>query len=277
MSHAVRRTLRAFVGSIALAGLFGAGFSSAPAGAEVAASAAPDRVLHLMFNDDLSAKTPHFANAGTANLRSSLATRSGGTIRPAAGRVAPRTNSAIRTPAFDARVKGPRAVVKVVDPAGADDLDPGTAGFTFGADFTLNARSQQSGSGDNGNNLIQRGLYGNVSQYKIQVDHKRVTCRIKGSSGVVEVMSPVTITAGRWYRAWCSRSGSSVTIAVTRWSESGAAITSSSSSSGTTGSLSPAIRRVPLSIGGKLNADGAVLDSSDQFNGRIDNAIVQIR
>jgi hypothetical protein len=277
MSHAVRCTLRAFVGSIAVAALFGAGVWSPPAGAEVAASAAPDRVLHLMFNDDLSAKSPHFANTGTANLQSSLATRSGGTIRPAAGRVAPRTNSAIRTPAFDARVDGPRAVVKVVDPGGADDLDPGTGGFTFGADFTLNARSEKAGSGDNGNNLIQRGLFGNVSQYKIQIDHERVTCRIKGSSGVVEVTSPVTITAGRWYRAWCSRSGSSVTIAVTRWSESGAAITSSSSSSGATGRLTPASQRVPLSIGGKLTADGAVLDSSDQFNGRIDNAILQFR
>lgn len=275
MSHAARRPLRAVAGTIALATAAATSVCGAPAGS--AAPAAPDRVLRLMFNDaQLTGKTPHFTNAGSASLAVSLATRGGGSMRAAKGRLSPARNTAIRTPAFDPSVDGARAVVKVVDRVGVDQLDPGTRAFTFGADFTRNARSERAGSSDNGDNLMQRGLFGSRSQFKIQLDHRRVSCRIKGASGAVEVVSPVAITAGRWYRARCTRSGAHVTLAVSRWTESGRSITTSKSVSGSTGSLTPTSKATPLSIGGKLGAGGGILDASDQFNGRIDNAIMKI-
>ena len=48
--------------------------------------------------------------------------------------------------------------------------------------------------------------------------------------------------------------------------------------SGSTGSLDPTDRAsLPLSVGGKLNADGGIVkDNTDQFNGLIDNVLLDI-
>jgi hypothetical protein len=59
---------------------------------------------------------------------------------------------------------------------------PGSRDFEFGAGFSLDTKSTGDHA-DNGDNLIQRGLFGDKAQYKIQVDKGKVSCRIKGSGG----------------------------------------------------------------------------------------------
>lgn len=232
---------------------------------------APDgETVRLLLDDAPPPAGPPttFANSGSGTVTVSVATRDGGALEslPSGG-----ADRDIRLPAHDPTEPAPRAVIRVVDEAGADDLDPGTEPFEFGADFLLDAVSQGgSGTIDNGNNLLQRGLWNNVSQYKIQLDGGRPSCRVKGAAGAVAVSSPA-VEPDRWYRVRCRRNASTVTIEVTSWDADGVPTTISRSNTGASGSMTPSDQSVPLSAGGKLNANGEVAGSSDQFNGMIDN------
>jgi hypothetical protein len=149
-----------------------------------------------------------------------------------------------------------------------DPLSPGDADFELGADFALDA-TNQGVSADNGNNLVQRGFFNQVAQYKLQVDGGHVSCRVRGAAGAATVKSRLAVTAGRWYSASCARVGSTVTLRVQTKDGSTSATTSVSQA---TGSVQMASATVPLTIGGKVTASGhLVVDNSDQFNGRVDN------
>jgi len=272
LGPACRRTLVA----LTAVGLAATGAPTAIGGNDQAGL--PTNVLRLNFNTaDYSGTQPKFPNVGAAQLAISVATADGGSIRKAKARVKHRINKAIRTPRHDPTADAPRAVVRVVDRQGADDLNPGTGRFTFGADFVLAPVSEThtAASTDNGNNLVQRGLFNQVSQYKIQLDGTVVSCRIKGSAGIALVTSSMQIATGRWYRVRCERDENLVTLSVTRWRPNGTPVTASSVVSVRTGDLSPAVSTVPLSIGGKLNNAGEVLLNTDQFNGRIDNVLLR--
>jgi hypothetical protein len=71
----------------------------------------------------------------------------------------------------------------------------------------------------------------------------------------------------------CERNGSKVTLTVKRL---GTGRTWADSASRKTGKLRPASRSVPFSVGGKLDASGRLVRSADQFNGRVDNAFVNV-
>jgi hypothetical protein len=196
-----------------------------------------------------------------------VVTAHGGSVRAVSGRG---SSTAARLPRYQATSE-PRAVISAVDSGGADDLDPGTADFVLGADFRLDATSEGS-STDDGNNLVQRGLTGSVMQYKIQLDNDRPSCRIAGTSGVVFVVG-AKVQTGTWYRMRCSRSGSTVTLWLKRFSDGR---TWTYSQSGAIGSLVAGTRSTPLTVGGKLNPDGTMIRSGDQFNGKVDNAFLDI-
>lgn len=243
-----------------------------------AAAAAPTTVLRLTFDAaDYTGEVPRFPNSGDSRLAVTMSALDGGRLAQGRARVSPRTNKAVRTPRHDAGVEAPRAVIRVVDRRGADDLDPGGGRLVFGADFSLDRDSEahDDGSTDNGNNLVQRGLFNQVSQYKIQVDGAVVSCRIKGRAGTALIASTVHIVPERWYRARCQRQASLVTLALTWWKADGTPVRSLSAVSTRTGRLSPASPNVPFSIGGKLNNTGEVLADADQFNGRIDNVVLR--
>jgi hypothetical protein len=207
-------------------------------------------------------------SAGAAALTVRTVTHNGGTVATTEGR----DGGAVRFPAFRSS-SPPLAALAVTDRDGADDLAPGAARFRFGADFALDPTSQGS-KVDNGNNLLQRGLWGHPMQYKLELDGKRPLCRVKGASGAVSVRSSVTVAADSWYRAVCERNGSTVTLTVT---ELGSGTSSTSSASGATGQMRPSSASVPLSVGAKLDAGGRlVTGASDQFNGKVDNAFVDV-
>jgi hypothetical protein len=230
---------------------------SPPAGAAVAG-----REMNLKFGT-----TAKQTNNGRTPLAVRTVTRNGGRVASTSGP----SGGAVRLPAYQAS-NAPVAVLAITDTDGADDLAPGTARFTFGADFALDAKSQGSRT-DNGNNLVQRGLYGHRMQFKLELDGNRPLCRIKGSGGAVSVKSSRTVAPGVWHRAVCKRSGSRVTLTVKRLSDG---VKWATSRSRATGSLRPSSRSVPVSVGGKLNPNGSLARSADQFNGKVDNAFVNV-
>jgi hypothetical protein len=234
--------------------------------------------LRLLFNEASPVGGfTNLVNSGSAHLRVRVKAAFGGTLVRGRARTGG-SNGAVRTPRHDASETAPRAVVEVTDRDGRDSLNPSTDAFTFGADVRLDRTSEDdsAGSYDNGDNLVQRGLFDADSQYKIQLDHDRATCRIQGSDGAVAVTSRVQIKPRTWYRVRCSRSGQTVSIAITSWDRDGGRSTVSNTARGATGSLRPDARSVPLSVGGKLTPEGAIVASTDQLNGRIDNVIVRI-
>jgi hypothetical protein len=239
--------------------------------------------VHLTF-DDLRSPTGSsqwsFTNQGNDPVGLDVVTLDGGTLRSGPGRIGS-GNRALRTPAFDPTRPAPRAVLRVVGASSGDPLDPGTRSFTFGASFVLDdpSTSTASGSIDDGDNLVQRGLYDDASQYKIELDRRRPLCQVKGRSGEVTVVGAATVQPGRWYRAECRRSGGRITLTlidlaaaaggtsgagVQRWSRDGA-----------TGSMRPTTSSVPFTVGGKLR-DGVVEWHTDQFNGLIDDVVLDI-
>jgi hypothetical protein len=234
-------------------------------GGSPSVAAVPGNELTLTFEG-----TNLRANSGGTALDVEEVTNNGGAISSVAGRNG--AGTAARFPHFEA-VTPPQTVLTVVDRRESDDLDPGSAKFRFGAQFNLDATSEGSPS-DDGNNLVQRGLYSAETQYKLQVDDDHPGCRVKGRAGTVSVTSSRAVTPGTWYRVVCIRDGSTVTLVVSRLSDDKRWVYSAS---GVTGSMHPASRTLPLSVGGKVTSRGTLrADDADQFNGVIDNVFLDI-
>lgn len=207
------------------------------------------------------------SNDGTTSALSiATVTADGGTVRHVAGRTG--SEGALRLPAYRTGM----AAVRVRSAEG-DALNPGAARFEFGADFVIDAVNAGADP-DNGNNLIQRGLYHDRSQWKIQLDDNRPSCRVKGSRGALLVAASAAVSPGSWYRVVCARSEDRVTLTVTNL-ESGTVRTYARS--GATGDLRPSSAGVPMSVGGKLTSSGVIVTgAADQFNGVVDNAFLDI-
>lgn len=187
------------------------------------------------------------------------------------------------------------AVIKVVDTKG-DALSPGLADFSFGADFNLN-KLNSGPLDDNGNNLIQRGLHNSGHQYKIQVDKGedekwRPSCTLEkgtveqckneqGDPAPCSVAADKPVEHSRWYRVTCMRQGTTLRLVVRPYNPEGQLqdpISTTERKNMPKFDLTWPVSEsnLPMSIGGKLNADGKIVKSNDQFNGFIDNAFLTI-
>ena len=214
---------------------------------------------------DFDGESP-FENRGTAEVvtevrgdENALSTADG----------APGYGRALRFPAFSSW-GGATPVVVTVSPEATGDLDVGNGRFGVGVDIRLDSQSSGSNS-DNGNNVVQRGLYNDPAQFKIEVDDGTVSCRISGSGGIVFVRDSEPIKPQTWYRVGCVRDGDEVTLTV-----AGFDVSSSSHrrlvKMGRTGELR--FSDAPIAIGGKAFSSGAVVTGdSDQFNGFVDNVV----
>ncbi len=251
--------------------------SAADADSVQARRGGPEVALRVTEAPPFNGHYRTFDNSGTAAVRVSVVSLNGGVLTARAQRGG--GGHSIRTPRFNPNTGAPRAVVKILNATATDALNPRTNPFTFGADFTLDGLSSSTarGSVDNGDNLMQRGLFNDSSQYKLELDDNVAACRIGGAQGAVEVSSSVRMQADRWYRARCKRLSGSISISVTFWRANGSAHTVTDTRAGRTGDMTPDRASWPLSVGGKLEAAGAVSSATDQFNGRIDNAILRIR
>ncbi len=174
-------------------------------------------------------------------------------------------------PAWDGKAPYQRAAVTVLSNQSGDPLSPGTRDFELGARFNLDAKTQ--GGKDNGNNVVQRGLFHDTAQYKLQVDSGKVSCRVKGSRGAQTLNSPVAVQSGAWYSTSCARDDGRLVLTVTR-PDGSVATKSATFKAGNVTMRSSSVR---VSIGAKVGRSGAVMSGdADQFNGLIDDAYVAI-
>lgn len=184
----------------------------------------------------------------------------------------------LRFPAYTGSSSPPRAIVRVTHTArSGDPFAPQGKDFSFGIYFKKDATSTGTPV-DNGDNLMQRGLASDPAQFKLEVDTGRPSCTIKGDRGQLIVTSSVTVNPNLWYHASCRRTGNTVRLQVKEYRSDGSTRTVSTSKTGTLGSLAWPKRETPISIGGKLAANGGVIRSAtDQFNGWATHPVLEIK
>jgi hypothetical protein len=182
--------------------------------------------------------------------------------------------SALRFPAFSAEREAPRLVL-VLNPIGASDLlNPGGQDFSFGADLRLNDASSGKGD-DNGDNVLQRGLFSDANQYKLQVDKRVPSCTVNSNGARLFVKFDEGLDEG-WFRVRCDYAAGSLTVSVSRILTDRVEELGHKTESMSIGSLDFS-GRTPATIGGKIGVNGElVLNQSDQFNGELDNVFVDI-
>lgn len=163
--------------------------------------------------------------------------------------------------------KGGDATAIAVVPKGSDVLSPGKRRFTFGADFKADGYWGRDGS-----NLVQRGLFTDSSQYKIELDGGRPTCSIKGSAGEVTVRSSQLVQRDEWYSVGCARYEDSVALTLTRLRDSKEWM---SVVSGKTGDVVADTPTEPFSVGAKVWPEPGLSKDPDQFYGVVDNVYLR--
>ncbi len=217
---------------------------------------------------DFSGRSPDdlLANSGNRHLRVTRVSSRDGEV--AGTRFAP-DGHGLRFPRYDPQ--GQDFAILRVRSRGPDDLlSPDRRDFAFGADVAMDDRTSGTAA-DNGDNLVQRGLYESSSQYKIQVEDGQLSCRVAGLLGEVSVTAAGRLEPDEWYRIRCSKQDNSVTLDIARLTESEPPRWLQSRT--VAGRIGPVLmaRSMPLSVGGKLSSTGELLVSStDQFNGRVD-------
>lgn len=166
---------------------------------------------------------------------------------------------------------GPAVAALKINPPDPDVFSPGESGFTFGADIALD----EAEGGDRGANILQRGLFSDPGQYKIQVDRGVPSCRVAGTGGDVLVRGEA-ISPGQWHRVRCTRVEDTVTLAVQPREADQWGKTQTYTGSGSIGIVEmPAT--TPISVGAKLSAAGALVPARpDQFHGLIDAVVVEV-
>ncbi len=247
-----------------------------------APAAAAGTELSLTFNDaKAGSKVTSASNAGSASFTTTVIAANGGQLTGISSR--PTQAQAIRFPAFDASSGGRRAVLAISNAGSTDNLNPGSADFSWGADFKINSASysKTSTSHDNGDNLVQRGLSGTKHQYKLELDSHHPACTLQNSTGGKwRIRLSMTVSSAHWYRATCARVGQKFSLTVARFASDGTVNSTWSTSrtqSGGFGSVRWSNAKVPLTVGGKLNNTNTKVNAaSDQFNGRVDNVFFDV-
>jgi hypothetical protein len=162
-----------------------------------------------------------------------------------------------------------------MNPAGtADLLNPDGNDLSFGADLRLNDLSSGKGD-DNGDNVLQRGLFSDANQYKLQVDKRVPSCTVKSGDARLLVKFNEGLDEG-WFRVRCDYEPGSLTLSVSRIFTDRVEDLGTKTKSMSLGSLD-FIGSTPVTIGGKIGSNGElVLTESDQFNGELDNVFVDV-
>jgi len=255
--------------------------ASASTPAQAPTPTPPASTLRITFAGSPGARltASHVRVAGDIPVSVTLASSHGGIVRTHDVDAAGVESRAARFPRFDATRAAPAAAVLVRSRGSEDELDPADRAFSYGATVRLDTRSESEadGSADNGNNVLQKGLFLDPSQYKLQVDHGFASCRVAGSAGALVVRSRVRIQPAVWYRLACARTHDSLTIAIHELTTKGSVNVDHQVARGVTGRVSTEEGSAYLSLGAKVGASGAIpAASSDQFNGLVGGVFVNI-
>ncbi len=178
--------------------------------------------------------------------------------------------SAVEFPAY-ADAEDAAGLVLIVSAAGDRLPDPGERTFSFGADVRLSGEA--ASAQDNGDNVLQRGLASDPTQYKLQVDRGVPSCVVAGAAGRVLVKGQ-KLVVGSWYSLVCERDGAQVTLTATLLEDGSEPFVATQG--GETGAVSFEADR-PVSIGRKVTVEGEpVLKQPDQFNGALDSVWIAV-
>ncbi|BCJ41019.1 hypothetical protein GCM10010168_46820 [Actinoplanes ianthinogenes] len=168
-----------------------------------ALAAPPPGHLELQYFGDLTDPS-HVADSSGNHLDGAILGGAGGFVTSV---TEPDGNRILRFPggSCTTAVPCPQAIIR---PSSTVTLVPGDDGegrFVYGADVRLT----ETPSPDAGMNVFQFGAAGaGLSQWKLQVDYGRPSCRWSdGSRFVLLPAGPddFTMTVGRWYRVTCIR------------------------------------------------------------------------
>ncbi|QCW51432.1 hypothetical protein FE634_15330 [Nocardioides dongxiaopingii] len=179
---------------------------------------------------------------------------------------------AIDFPDFTTDPEYPRAVVRLQTVA-TGDVNPGSADLVWGATVKIDAVSKGNAV-DNGDNIIQRGLSSDPVIFKAEVDGDRPACLLRGAAGELIVRADLVMDPSHWYTVQCRRSGDTLTVFTL---DHDTDETTARQVEGPVGALDFPDATVPVTIGGKLSHEGAIIASStDQFNGLMSEPYVKI-
>lgn len=240
----------------------------APAGASPHGSPPLTGMSSDAFVLDFDAPDPLQARPGTQAATSVLARRAQVKLQTSGD-----GTRALRFPRHDPSPDGPRLVLLVTSPAMAGELDLSRTKLAFGADVQLDADAGLDDvGGDSGANVLQRGRFSDAAQYKLQVDRRRPSCRVK--AGQAEAFAQLKERLGDgWYRLSCVYHDGQLTVTAQEIG-TGRSPAVSAFVDQKLGVL-PFPDRFVLSIGGHLSADQTLVSKqSDQLNGALDNVFV---
>ena len=118
----------------------------------------------------------------------------------------------------------------------SDRLQPASGDLTWGADFRLDDTTSNRRE-DNGDNILQRGISGEGSSFKAEVDDRRAACAMRGDRGALVIRSPPLVQTRWWYRLRCLRVGDTLMVVVTEYRPDGTERNYARQRSGDVGSL----------------------------------------
>lgn len=268
---------RRLVVATAIAGALLAGGVGCATGSSVAASDTAQDTEELLVSivgevsEDVPLSAAQIEASGPGEPEIELVSANGGQVRTERGYDG---GLVLAFPAHQASRRPPIAIL-ALSSRDWDWLQPRDDQLTFGADLTVDAVSDGTAR-DNGDNVIQRGLFGAAAQFKLQVDHRRPSCLVRGDAGMVLAKSSVTLEPGSWYRVTCRRAGEEVEVMVSRLGHEGPVDTEVDRDRGEIGSVTFPSDTF-LSIGGKLGPHGGpVLDAVDQYDGSLSQVHVSV-
>jgi hypothetical protein len=251
----------ALLGMTFLHTMIAAGCAVALAAATPATAAPPPGELELRYLGDLSSPTLVTDSSGK-NLHGNILSGTGGAVTSQIED----GNRFLRFPGGSCTTAPcPQAIVR---PASAVTLVPGDAGegrFVFGADIRLTEQPSTAA----GQNVFQFGAAGaGVSQWKMQVDSGRPSCRWSDGTEFVLLPADLTLTVGTWYRVTCMRLSPVLFQIRVHDPVTGRQVVPPAHQ---TGPLQDILPSGAVVIGGKrVNAAQSDVDT-DQFHGDLDN------
>ncbi|MCW3839793.1 hypothetical protein ONA70_06750 [Micromonospora yasonensis] len=194
-----------------------------------------------------------FADVATPGDSGCIAVNGTGSISRAT-----RPNGTGSSPALAFPAAG-SAIVQVPD---APNLNPGTGDFTVSALVKVTSAQVTTGA-----NLVQKGLFADPAQWKLQLDGGKPGCRIKGTDAnglaLPEVLlgSDVSIADQGWKFVQCKRRGDVLTLLV---------------GTETVDTKGGASMNITSTAKVNIGAKGTGLTNNDQFRGELDNVVFSL-
>jgi hypothetical protein len=231
-----------------------------------AAAGVAERV-ELRYTGDLLA-SGHVADSTPNGVHGAVLLGGGGTVTSV---VELSGNRYLRFPAGTCLV--PPCAQAIVQPIRSDTLVPGDGGtgrFSFGAD----ARLTEEPSPAAGMNVFQYGAAAaGVSQWKLQLDYGRPSCRWSDGTNVVLLMAGdpgYRLPLGAWHRIRCTRLSPVLFEVRVVDPRTGAATIPPTYQ---VASVGPILPTGAVVIGGKRIRDTQSDVDTDQFHGDLDNIV----